>query len=303
MSQKSTSRFTGAVGLGAGHTRCNLPDGHQLDPSIRRPFPASPSPSPASARGLPTTATSGPTGSVSSASAALQLSWESRLRARLTGSPECEVIWKEWVTPWGQCLSKPRAVVRRSIGIAIGLWPSTLSAPQTEASHNQFLGRYRKALTQAGLALWPTSTSNAKPTPSYNEAGNSAGQVAQRKLLLGLWPANQAKDHKSGAVSPSTLHSNSRPVNEVALAVWSALRSTDGDKADGAKGGPNMTFGAGGSPLPSQVAQTAQSNSSSAPTTSGGGSLHPEFTGWEMGYNILWLMCAPMQSMTVGRRS
>jgi hypothetical protein len=203
-----------------------------------------------------------------------------------------------------------------------------MSAPESEASHGQFSGQYRKALNKAGIALWPAATSNAKATPDYNEAGNSAGQVTQREILLGLWPAatstdhkgpnpldrpvcdddlptrvarmalwpaNQAKDWKSGAVSPETLDRNSRPVNEIALSVWSALRSTDV-----AKGGPNMSFGAGGSPLPSQVYRTATS-SSSAPTASGAGSLHPEFAGWEMGYPPEYISCAPSETASTRR--
>ena len=310
-------------------------------------------------------------------SVTLQRNLEKSLRRRLLGSPECEVTWKEWVTPWGQCLSKPRARVRRSIEIAIGLWPTVSTedhksdGPKTMAEIRSALEEGRpirqsaqrlrnfvkmalwpaaqshdgsargntladhhhyphdlpnavnfalwpSATTPSGgqrnpkgtsitgkrpdgakatvtlqnvvLACWPAATSNAKPTPDYNEAGNSAGQVAQREILLGLWPANQAIDHKSGAVSPATLHSNSRPVNEAVLALWSALRSTDG-----AKGGPNRSFGAGGSPLPSQVARTAKSNLSSAPTASGAGSLHPEFAGWAMQYPIEWLNCAPLE--------
>jgi hypothetical protein len=73
------------------------------------------------------------------------------------------------------------------------------------------------------------------------------------------------------------------------IALWSTIRASDG-----AKGGPNMSFGAGGSPLPSQVSTVA--NTSNAPMESGGGSLHPEFAGWEMGYPPEWLSCAPSET-------
>lgn len=173
-----------------------------------------------SAKAFPTSAIFGPNGFGSSASAALQQSLENRLRQRLHGSDLCEVIWKPWVTPWGQSLSKPRVQMRTTFEIAIG--------------------------------LWPTLTSNS-PAKGYNEAGNSAGQVAIRKILLGL---------------------------------WSTLRASDG-----AKGSPRQSFGAGGQPLPSQVWDVAKS--SNAPTENGGQSLHPEFAGWEMGYRPAWLSCAP----------
>ena len=53
----------------------------------------------------------------------------------------------------------------------------------------------------------------------------------------GLWPT--ARANKRG---PPDSHGN--------VAMWSTIRATDGEK-----GGPNMTFGAGGQPLPSQAAQ------------------------------------------------
>ena len=82
---------------------------------------------------------------------------------------------------------------------------------------------------------------------------------------------------------------NSRPLNEMVFAAGSTVRASDGEK-----GGPNMSFGAGGSPLPSQVFQAP--NSSNAPMENGVGSLHPEFAGWELGYPPVWLSCAPSET-------
>jgi len=55
--------------------------------------------------------------------------------------------------------------------------------------------------------------------------------------------------------------------------------------------GPNQAFGAGGQPLPSQVAHQntgATRSGSSAPTDSPG-ALNPEFVCWLMGYPSGWL--------------
>jgi hypothetical protein len=193
----------------------------------------------------------------------LQSCLENRLRARLRGSVSCEVIWKKWDTPWGQCLSKPRARVRIISGIDIG--------------------------------LWPTVTSNS-PAKNYNEAGNSAGQVALRKIILALWPTATSRDWKDGdANSCKNVPVNCLLGRAIHLGMWSTLRATDGEK-----GGPNMSFGAGGSPLPSQV--STECSSSNAPTESGGGSLHPEFAGWEMGYPPEWLSCAPSETLSSRKR-
>jgi hypothetical protein len=54
------------------------------------------------------------------------------LRMQLAGSDLCEVIWKRWVTPWGQCLSRPHARVRSTFGIDIGLWPTATTPPSSD---------------------------------------------------------------------------------------------------------------------------------------------------------------------------
>jgi hypothetical protein len=145
-------------------------------------------------------------------------------------------------------------------------------------------------------------TSNAPARDGYNEAGNSAGQVAIRKILLALYPT--ATTPSGGQTVPDgTSMSGRRPdgskaqvtLQNVVIAMWSTIRASDGEK-----GGPNMSFGAGGSPLPSQVSTVA--NTSNAPTESGGGSLHPEFAGWEMGYPPEWLSCAPSETQSTRAR-
>jgi hypothetical protein len=215
-------------------------------------------------------ATYGHNSNASSPSDCLQSYLESRLRARLTGSVSCEVIWKAWATPWGQSLWKPRARARTISEIVIG--------------------------------LWPTVTSNAPARDGYNEAGNSAGQVAIRKIILALWPTMTAVHRvrnsetlaKCAAFRKRNANQNTVPLYlaEVVIGLWSTIRSSDG-----AKGGPNQSFGAGGSPLPSQVSMVC--SSSNAPTENGCGSLHPEFAGWEMGYPPEWLSCAPSETRSI----
>ncbi len=184
---------------------------------------ASRSPSRVKAKPRMTIGTCGPTSFASSVPDGPLSSWENRLRRRLarTGSTECLLTWKQRTTPAGRSLSQ--------------LVPST------------------RPTSVIAFGLWPTMTSNAPAKNGNNEAGNSAGQVAIRRIMLGL---------------------------------WSTLRASDGEK-----GGPNQSFGAGGCPLPSQVFQVG--SSSNAPTESGAGSLHPEFGGWELGFPPEWDACAP----------
>jgi hypothetical protein len=263
---EASRSVTSSLGLAAGRAPCESLDGRTTDLFGPVPVLANLSPSQAKDLGLMTRDTSGLRGTGSSRSDALQSSLESRLRQQLTGSVSCDITWKPWNTPWGQCLSKPRAQVRTTFGIVVG--------------------------------LWPTMTSNAPARDGYNEAGNSAGQVAIRKILIALYPT--ATTPSGGQTVPAgTSMTGRRPdgskaqvtLQNVVLAMWSTIRASDG-----AKGGPNMTFGAGGSPLPSQVSTVA--NTSNAPMESGGGSLHPEFGGWEMGYPPEWLNCAPSETQS-----
>ena len=112
------------------------------------------------------------------------------------------------------------------------------------------------------------------------------------EIAISLWPA--ATTPSGGQKNPpGTSLTGRRPdgskatvtLQNVVVAVWSALRASDG-----AKGGPNMSFGAGGCPLPSQVSAVAKS--SNVPMENGGLSLHPEFAGWEMRFPREFLNCA-----------
>lgn len=129
-----------------------------------------------------------------------------------------------------------------------------------------------RTISGTAIGLWPTTT-----TPSGGQT------VPPGTSLTGVTP--------DGRKMQVTLQN-------VILSLWSTLRASDGEK-----GGPNMSFGAGGLPLPSQVFAIA--NSSNAPAENGARSLHPEFAGWEMGYPPEWINCAGSEtrSTLVRRRS
>jgi len=214
---------TSSLALADGPLQLDLPVGPTIEPCGQGHAPVSHSVWPETNSPKRTRATSGPTSTDSSVPDGPLSSWESRLRQRLEriGSTECSLTWSRMTTPAGRSLSRLVPSMLRTNVIACG--------------------------------LWPTMTSNAPAKNGYSEAGNSAGQVAIRKIML---------------------------------ALWSTLRASDG-----AKGGPNQSFGAGGCPLPSQTYQVG--SSSNAPTENGVGSLHPEFGGWELGFPPEWLACAP----------
>lgn len=149
---------------GAGPTPCNLQAG-AIGPYGPVPVLASLSARQVKELGLQTSGISGRVGNTSLRSADLQSSLESRLRVLLTGSDLCAVTWKTWITPWGTCLSKPRAQVQIIAGTDCGLWPTPASRDwRSESASPKFYERWAanpkgKTLPMM-VALWSTPTAS-----------------------------------------------------------------------------------------------------------------------------------------------
>jgi hypothetical protein len=275
-----------------GPMQLDLLDGLTIDRSGPAPAPASRSLLPESKKALMTSATYGPSGETSSRSAGLQLSLESRLRARLTGSDLCEVTWKKWVTPWGQSLFKPRARVRTISETDTGLWRTAsatdaqrgvhpnptkkagqhslnnqVSAWPTPTTRDHKDGPYCPNVPVNGLLgrmVWPTPTSLSPAKDGNNEAGNSAGLVAIRKHAMATWPTPCAMDPES---DPQVVIDRKKRLSE----------------STGVYRGPAL-------PLGSMVRTEAAFHGSSEQTEKPG-ALNPEFVCWLMGYPEEWVSC------------
>src|SRR5882762_866317 len=126
MSNQTTSTDTpNAISLPVsadGATHCALQDGPTIGPYGREAAPASHSAKRGGEKDLRTIGTYGPNLNGSLQSDTLQEYLENRLRPLLNGSVLCEVIWKPWVTPWGQHRLKPRARARSTFETESGLW-------------------------------------------------------------------------------------------------------------------------------------------------------------------------------------
>jgi len=245
--------------------------------------PVNPSRSPASRKVSRTSGTSGRSGAISSSSAALQSSLESRLRPRLNGSDLCEVIWKPWATPWGQSLSKPRALVRTTFGTGIGLLPQTWATPaardwrsdRSQKSSKEIYGAKGRPLPRQAIEAspWPTPTSLAPARNGNNEAGNSAGLVAIRShAIAATWP------------TPCVMEPETPP--EVVIARKARLSESTGTHR-----GPALPLGT-----------MVQTSIGSSEPTEKPGALNPEFVCWLMGYPQEWLSCAPSATPSTSAR-
>ena len=197
---------------------------------------ASRSRKPVAAVESPTSATSGLSGSGSSASAVLQSSLESKLRARLAsaGSTLFSLTWKERVTPAQRRICALRASVLRTPGKGSTSWPSPTVNDSKGSAYSyangdhdrpclKLVGAARLALTDADAkeettapipdATGPTRIESNWPTPGAKDGSKSvrtlegARAEAERKgwnndlctAALGTWPTPGAIDGTSNA--------------------------------------------------------------------------------------------------------
>jgi len=266
------------------------PDGATTIPFGPALAPASRSPLPAGAKASTTTVTSGPSSEPSSPSDALQQSLESRLRALLTGSDLCEVIWKPWNTPWGQCLSRPRARVRTTSGTDFGSW-LTPHCPRANDSDNT-AGRFyptKKQNDLAAQATWATPAArdwrSDRSQKSSEEMYGTKGRPLPRQVLeASPWPTPTSLSGGSETSNPPGNSRNLNKIREHALALYPTARAN--------KWGPPDSHG------------NVSAWSGPSEQTEKRGALNPEFVCWLMGFPAVWVSCgvSAMQSIRAPRR-
>lgn len=146
-----------------------------------------------------TNGTSGPNSSVSSASARLQSSLESRLVAALdlNGSPEYRLTWKMRAMPSGRQVLTLQARARRTSDNACTGWPTPRAQKHSPQSRDK-----SNLATDALLAGWRT------PQESDGEGGvmeirpNTTGHYKLRdEAVLAGWPTATTRDHKDGTAT------------------------------------------------------------------------------------------------------
>lgn len=206
---EATRNVISSPALADGATPCGSPDGPITDLFGQGRVRASRSASRGSKKASTTSATCGPSGENLSASARLQQSLENRLRAQLNGSDLCEVIWKPWATPWGQCLSKPRARVRTTFGTDIGSWPTPNARDHFPAHSLEYiaskkaLGHGMSMLNDAAhhaiAAMWQTPVADDAVDRAKGKV-NSRGEpkLSGQAILIG----SSAPTEKPGALNP-----------------------------------------------------------------------------------------------------
>ena len=295
-----------------GAMPCNLPDGRQTVRSGLEAAPVRLSARPENKKDLLMSGICGQHSSISSKSAALNMSLANRLKMRLStvGSIEYIETWKQKATPagvlyWAHTASVPRIKDKGYIGDAPLLtFPTPTQNNATRAGKQGRMGGENLQTAVMNIVrTWATITTQDFKTPVQKETKQK--RLRAEVMTVAAYHTPRANDSvKNGAIANDPR--NGLPA-QVLIMPWPTILSSEArqgfqDRTRGKKGSQESL-----STVIYRVIQVilgSVTNSSTAKTERFGGyRLNPYFSAWLMGFPKEWTEAGmgAFQKLTVSR--
>ena len=300
-----TRSVTGSGALADGPTLFDLQAGPMIDPCGLEAAPANRSVAPESRRAPLTADTSGRNSTVSYASAVLQRSLASRLRAALdvNGSPEYRLIWKEWDTRRREPICALRASPRRTSGSDCSGWRTTTD-PGKRGVPVHLHDRTRLSLEyQATMTGWATASARDWKDGACQHANVAVNALLGRQaVMLAGWPtANTPSGGRSMSTDVMDATGKTQDGKKHTASLEHAVTALSAPDSDASH---NQSSGRYREKMQEILGPTTASSSAETASTAGY-RLNPRFSLWLMGFPVEWASCGAlaMQSCRKSRRS